>query len=157
ADRPLALGQTLLDGSRTTWGAPTLLHAHRRDAAQQGFSAACTVTRAQRRLELESHYPHRRTSLRTRTWKQTGIRVHPGGERAGGVLLLARARGREPVQVALPLPLQGFPAIAYKQPAAPADPPAPLSPWRAGGEGLAHGARACGVGILEEVSERRQE
>src|SRR5262249_5608265 len=30
-------------------GGPTLLHAHSRDAAQHGCSAACTVARAQRR------------------------------------------------------------------------------------------------------------
>ena len=104
-------------------GGPTLLHAHSRAAAQHGFSAACTVARAQRRRGLGSHYPHRHKSYRTTNWKQTGMRLHDrAGARAGeredgmvGVLLLARARGLEPVRAALSPPLQGLPAEAYKQ------------------------------------------
>jgi len=74
-------------------GGPTLLHAHSRDAAQQGFHEACKVARAQLKLGLERRYPHRHKYVRRTTWTQTGIRVR-AAEREGGegaVLLLARA------------------------------------------------------------------
>jgi putative transposase len=84
------------------------LHAHTRDAAQQGFYDACKVARSQQQMGLDMRYPHRRHFYRTTTWKNTGIRVRDG------VMLLARARGLEPICVALPDNLQGLPASAYK-------------------------------------------
>jgi putative transposase len=53
--------------------------------------------------------PPRRRCSRTPTWKNTGSRVRDGA------LLLARARGREPVRVALPATFAAYPASAYKQ------------------------------------------
>ena len=53
-------------------GGATILHAHSRDAAQQGFYDACTVARAQQKLGLAMHYPYRRKFYRTTTWKNTG-------------------------------------------------------------------------------------
>ena len=90
-------------------GGPTSLHAHSRDAAQEGFYDACKVARSQQKIGLDTRYPHRRHFYRTTTWKNTGIRVR------GGVLLLARARGLEPVRVVLPGNLLAYPASAYKQ------------------------------------------
>jgi putative transposase len=77
-------------------GGPTSLHAHSRDAAQQGFYKACKTARACRHQGLEVKYPHRRKRFRTTIWKRTGI------SRAAGTLVLALARGLAPVQVALP-------------------------------------------------------
>jgi putative transposase len=90
-------------------GGPTSLHAHSRDAAQQGFYEACKGARRQQRMGLEMRYPHHRKGYRTTTWKHTGIRVRDG------VLLLARARGLEAVRVPLPDHLAIYPASAYKQ------------------------------------------
>jgi putative transposase len=90
-------------------GGPTTLHAHSRDAAQQGFYEACKVARRQQQMGLDMRYPHRRHFYRTTTWKNTGIRVRDGA------LLLARARGLEPVRVALPANFAAYPAGAYKQ------------------------------------------
>jgi putative transposase len=90
-------------------GGPTVLHAHSRDAAQEGFYAARKVAKSQQRMGLEMRYPHRRHFYRTTTWKPTGIRVR------AGVLLLARARGLEPIRVTLPDHLRTHPATAYKQ------------------------------------------
>ena len=53
--------------------------------------------------------PHRRKYYRTTTWKSTGIRVRDG------MLLLARARGLEPICMALPGNFLAHPASAYKQ------------------------------------------
>ena len=62
----------------------TTLHAHSRDAAQQGFSKACKTTRTLRKAGMsEARFPHRRKYYRTTTWKNTGIRVK------GSVALLA--------------------------------------------------------------------
>src|SRR5258708_40357940 len=91
-------------------GGPTILHAHSRDAAQEGSYDACKVTRSQQHKGLDMRYPHRRKYYRTTTWKNTGIRV-----RDSVLLLLSRARGWEPVRVALPASLTGYPASAYKQ------------------------------------------
>jgi putative transposase len=90
-------------------GGATILHAHSRDAAQQGFYDACKVTKSQRQAGLKMRYPHRRKYYRTTTWKNTGIRIREG------VMLLARARGLEPIRVALPAKLLASPASAYKQ------------------------------------------
>jgi putative transposase len=67
-------------------GGPTSLHAHSRDAAQQGFYDACKVARSQQKVGLDMRYPYRRHFLWTTTWKNTGIRI---GE---GVMLLSRAK-----------------------------------------------------------------
>src|SRR5215472_3168773 len=77
-------------------GGPTTLHAHSRDAAQQGFYKACKTARACRQVGLDVKYPYKRKRWRTTCWKKLGIRLH------AGVLLLARARGLPPVEVTLP-------------------------------------------------------
>lgn len=79
-------------------GRAKLLHAHSIDAAEQGFPKACKTARECRRLGLDAHYPCRRKAWRTTIWKNTGIR-RKDVER---VLLLALARGREPIRVSLP-------------------------------------------------------
>ena len=90
-------------------GGATILHAHSRDAAQEGFYNACKVAKSQRQAGLEVRYPHRRHFFRTTTWKNTGIRIREG------VMLLARSRGLESIRVALPENLLAYPASAYKQ------------------------------------------
>jgi hypothetical protein len=75
-----------------------LLHAHSKDAAQQGFYKACKTAKTNR--EQGAKYPHKRKIWRTTVWKQTGIR------RQDNALLLARARGLAPIRVALPPTLQ---------------------------------------------------
>jgi putative transposase len=90
-------------------GGSTILHAHSRDAAQEGFYSACKVTRRQRQAGLEMRYPHRRKVFRTTTWKNTGIRLHDNA------MWLSRSRGLEPIRVALPTQLLTHPANAYKQ------------------------------------------
>jgi putative transposase len=72
----------------------TTLHAHSRDAAQQGFYKACTTAKACREAGMEVRYPRKRKFYRTTIWKSTGIRVREG------VVLLARARGLEPISFA---------------------------------------------------------
>src|ERR1051326_3958741 len=88
-------------------GGPTTLHAHSRDAAQQGFYKACKTARACRRQGLEVRYPYKRKRWRTTCWKQEGIRLHVG------MLRLARARGLPPVEVFLPTNLLPLPAAAF--------------------------------------------
>jgi putative transposase len=72
----------------------TTLHAHSRDAAQQGFYKACKTAKACRAAGREVHYPHQRKLYRTTIWKHTGIRVREG------TLRLARAWGLEPISLA---------------------------------------------------------
>src|SRR5215469_10088767 len=72
-------------------GGPTILHAHSRDAAQQGFYKACKTAKACKEAGLDTKYPYHRKCWRTTIWKQTGIR------RKAAMLLLARARGLPPV------------------------------------------------------------
>jgi putative transposase len=69
----------------------TSLHAHSRDAAQQGFYQACRTAKACRQAGFELRYPHKRRFYRTTIWKHTGIRDRDG------VLLLSRARGFSPI------------------------------------------------------------
>ena len=85
----------------------TVLHAHSRDAAQQGFYIACKVAKANRGLGAK--YPCRRKQFRTTIWKNTGIK------KVGAGLRLALARGEKPVQVVLPKPLAAYPKEAYKE------------------------------------------
>src|SRR5215470_12067752 len=69
-------------------GGPTTLHAHSRDAAQQGFYKACKTARACRDAGLEVKYAHKRKHWRTSIWKAPkGVRLHVGA------LLLGRTRG----------------------------------------------------------------
>jgi len=82
----------------------TSLHAHSRDAAQQAFHKACKTAKANR--SIGAKYPHKRKYYRSTIWKNSGIRVKEGA------LLLARARGRAPVVVALPPALVSLPAAA---------------------------------------------
>jgi len=80
-----------------------LLHAHSVDAAQEGFYKACKTARACKQVGLKNaHHPYKRKCYRTTIWKKTGIRVE------AGLLLLARARGLEPVRVNLPAHLAGL-------------------------------------------------
>jgi putative transposase len=84
---------------------PSTLHAHSRDAAQQGFAKACKTAKATR--AEGGKYPHKRKFYRTTVWKATGIRVRDGE------LLLARARGLAPILVALPPDLAALPKPAF--------------------------------------------
>jgi putative transposase len=88
-------------------GMPRLLHAHSIDAAQQGFHKACKTAKANR--SDGAHYPHKRKHYRTTVWKNTGIRLE------GDTLLLALARGLEPIRVELPKLLRGFPQEAFTE------------------------------------------
>lgn len=88
-------------------GGPTSLHAHSRDAAQQGFYKACKTAKACRELGLDVKYPHKRKRFRTTNWKHTGIR------KRAGTLLLAKAKGLAPVEVALPFQLSELPSTAF--------------------------------------------
>src|SRR5262252_1081224 len=87
-------------------GGPTSLHAHSRDAAQQGFYKACKTAKACRELGLDMRYPHKRKHFRTTIWKKTGIRLKDDK------LLLARARGLCAVEVPLPSDLLALPKTA---------------------------------------------
>jgi len=88
-------------------GGPTTLHAHSRDAAQQGFYKACKTARACQQAGLDTKYPHWHKHWRTTIWKKTGI------TRNGERLWLARARGVVPVSVLLPPTLLALPATAF--------------------------------------------
>src|SRR5579885_3499410 len=77
-------------------GGPTSLHAHSRDAAQQGFYQACKTAKAGKLAGLDTKYPYHRKRFRTTIWKSTGM------SRKGDRLYLARARGLAPVMVPLP-------------------------------------------------------
>jgi hypothetical protein len=77
-------------------GGPTTLHAHSRDAAQQGFYTACKTAKACKAAGLDTKYPYHRKLWRTTIWKTSGIRLQDGA------LRLARARGLTPVTVPLP-------------------------------------------------------
>ena len=89
-------------------GGPTTLHAHSRDAAQQGFYKACKTARTCRDGGLEVKYPHKRKRWRTTIWKAPkGIRLH------AGTLLLGRARGLALVQVRVPSHLLSLPEAAF--------------------------------------------
>jgi putative transposase len=88
---------------------PSSLHAHSRDAAQQGFYKACKTARACKALGLDAHYPHKRKWFRTTIWKQTGMRLR------NGTLLLARARSLPPLPVALPSSLAALPPTAFSE------------------------------------------
>jgi putative transposase len=104
-------GVWLKPGNGERWedlhGGPTTLQAHCRDAAQQGFYKACKTAKACRELGLDVKYPHWCKRWRTTIWKKSGIR------RQEGVLLLARAKGLEPISIPLPEPLLTIPKTAF--------------------------------------------
>ncbi len=86
----------------------TILHAHSRDAAQQGFYKACKTAKAQRPARRgPARYPYHLKTFRTTYWKNTGICKQEE------ILLLALARGKDPIQVRLPAPLTRLPAEAF--------------------------------------------
>jgi putative transposase len=74
----------------------TFLHAHSRDAAQEGFYKACQAAATSRKAGLEVRYPHLHRNYRTSIWKNTGIR------KRGEDLLLSLAKGHTPISVVLP-------------------------------------------------------
>jgi putative transposase len=88
---------------------PTLLHAHSRDAAQQAFYKAVKTVYALRKARSKARFPYKRRRFRTTIWKSTGIRVREGQ------MLLARARGLEPVRVTLRNELGRFPESSFKE------------------------------------------
>jgi hypothetical protein len=98
-------------------GGHVIVHAHSRAAAHAGFYAVCTVAKSQQRRGLDLRDPHRRhvsrTTPREAPRKPPGIR-HPGLRVCAGVLVLARARGLEPIRVTLPERLRTAPASADK-------------------------------------------
>jgi putative transposase len=71
-----------------------VLHAHSKDAAQEGFYHACKTARA--RGAQGARYPHKRKRWRTTIWKSSGIR------RRGDVLLLSRAKSYKLISIPLP-------------------------------------------------------
>ena len=86
----------------------TILHAHSRDAAQQGFYKACKTAQAQKAAGMGPvRYPHHLKKFRTSIWKNTGIR------KQGDVLLLAMARGDNPIRVCLPTHLANLPGNCF--------------------------------------------
>ncbi len=78
------------------------LHAHSRDAAQEGFYKACKTAKALKKAGFtDARYPWKRKFFRTTIWKSTGIRVK------NGIAMLARSRGLEPIKVVLPVQFVG--------------------------------------------------
>ena len=90
-------------------GGETILHAHSRDAAQQGFYNACKWTRQMHKKGLNIRYPWRRKQFRTTIWKNTGIR------KRGDSLRLALARGFKPIMVRIPKYLRDLPEGAFRE------------------------------------------
>src|SRR5215471_5937087 len=90
-------------------GGPTTLHAHSRDAAQQGFYKACKTAKACKQAGLDARYPYHQKRWRTTIWKSTGI------IRKGETLLLARARGLPAVSIVLPSHLLPLPQAAFRE------------------------------------------
>lgn len=72
----------------------SFLHAHSIDAAQEAFYKACKTAKANR--NDGASYPHKKKFYRTTIWKNTGIR------KRGNHLLLALARGSDPIAFRLP-------------------------------------------------------
>jgi putative transposase len=86
---------------------PPLLHAHSKDAAQQGFYQACTTARVNRYLGVK--FPYKRKRWRTTVWKPTGIRQF------ADVLVLSRARGLPPITVRLPEAITALPIWSVRE------------------------------------------
>jgi putative transposase len=73
---------------------PPVLHAHSKDAAQEGFYKACKTAKLNH--HLGARYPHKRKHWRTTVWKPSAIRVRDQ------TVLLSRAKGHPPISVLLP-------------------------------------------------------
>ena len=99
--------EKLIDAYETRDNTTRLLHAHSVDAAQQGFPKACKTAKANR--GDGAHYPHKTKYFRTTSWKNTSIR------KKDGLLLLALARGNDPVRIMLPSHLAGLPGDAFSE------------------------------------------
>jgi putative transposase len=84
-----------------------LLHSHSIDAAQEAFHQACRTAKANR--DDGAHYPRHLKQFRTTSWKNTGIRKREE------FLLLALARGNDPLRVMLPSHLVRLPAEAFSE------------------------------------------
>ena len=97
--------EKLVDAYDAQDGKERLLHAHSMDAAEQGFPKACKTARANR--GHGAHFPHKLKRWRTTIWKNTGLRARDG------FLLLAQAKGREPIRVNLPSHLSALPADSW--------------------------------------------
>jgi putative transposase len=90
-------------------GGPTTLHAHSRDAAQQGFYSACKTAKACQTAGLNTRYPYHHKRWRTTIWKASGIRLQEG------TLRLARTKRLAPVVVSLPTHVLSLPAAAFRE------------------------------------------
>lgn len=121
---------------------PTTLHAHSKDAAQEGFPKACKTALACRKAGLDVKYPHKRKSYRTTIWKSTGIRLKRGQ------LILARARGLPPVIVPLPPNLAVLPQQAFHELRLVWDQPSRHYQWHAVVENYHIVPPAPGVGVV---------
>ena len=80
----------------------TILTAHSRDAAQDGFYEACKTTKALKKVGIEAKYPYHRKKYRSTVWKKDSVRVK------NGKMFLPKSRGMKPVVVPLPKHLQGL-------------------------------------------------
>jgi putative transposase len=90
---------------------PSTLHAHSRDAAQQGFYRACKTARTlQEQGDPDVRYPYRRKRWRTTIWKNTAI--PPSAARPASCAWHG-AGARPPVTVVLPAHLAALPARCF--------------------------------------------
>src|SRR5215469_3145918 len=90
-------------------GGLSILHAHSRDAAQQGCYTACKTAQACEQAGLATtKYPSHRKRWRTTVWKASGIRLQDG------TLRLARTKRLAPVVVSLPTHVLSLPAAAFR-------------------------------------------
>jgi putative transposase len=106
-------------------GGATILHAHYRDAAQQGCSTFCTTARAckaaGKAVGLDVQYPYHHQRWRTTRWKASGIRLRDGAlqvAHAHGLALalaLVTVPVTVPVTVALPPHLLSLPSTAFRE------------------------------------------
>ena len=88
-------------------GGPTTLHAHSRDAAQQGFYKACKTARACGQVGLDISTPTSASAGGRPSGRLQGIRLH------AGMLLLKRARGWLRSRWRCPPNLLALPAAAF--------------------------------------------
>ena len=80
----------------------TILTAHSRDAAQDGFYKACNTTKALKKAGIEARYPYHQKKYRSTIWKKDRIKVKDGK------MFLPKSKGLEPVLIPLPKHLQGL-------------------------------------------------
>jgi putative transposase len=84
-----------------TQGDAPKLHAHSKDAAQQGFYKACVTARALRKAGIQdARYPHWPKKFRTTIWKNTAIR------RRGETLELSTGKGNRKIAIPIAEPLR---------------------------------------------------